>query len=77
MRNAGVQIYCDENTTPSLLPTQSGQYTTAPNQVVTNKENEQKAGVWTKRKVGLLVDNVKISFVPVIMIYVCVFFLHH
>lgn len=51
-RNAGIQIFCDENQDPSTLPPQTGQWTTAPKQEVTNKENEKKAGVWTKRKVG-------------------------
>lgn len=47
----GVQIYCDENNDPNSLPPQTGQWATVPKQGVTNKENEKKAGVWTKQKV--------------------------
>jgi len=50
-RKAGIQIFCDENQAPSSLPPQTGQYSVAPKQDVTNKENEKKAGVWTKSRV--------------------------
>lgn len=48
--SSGIQIFCDENQDPASLPPQTGQWSTVPKRDVTNKENEKKAGVWTKNK---------------------------
>ena len=47
----GVQIYSDENSDPSLLPPQAGEWTAVPHRNKINKENEKKPGQWTKAKV--------------------------
>lgn len=52
--SGGIQIFCDENQDPVSLPPQTGQWTTVPKREVSNKENEKKAGVWTKQKVYAL-----------------------
>ncbi|XP_045214958.2 mitotic checkpoint serine/threonine-protein kinase BUB1-like isoform X2 [Mercenaria mercenaria] len=58
-----IQIFCDENQDPASLPPQTGQWTTVPKRDVTNKENEKKAGVWTKQKMGKPSVSVPISAV--------------
>ena len=49
-----IQIYCDENADPSVAPVQTGEWTKAPHRDHVNKENEKKAGVWNKAKVGVV-----------------------
>ena len=46
-------VFNDENQEP-VLPGQQGDWSDIPTRAVTNKENEKKAGVWTKAKVGNL-----------------------
>lgn len=43
-------VYNDENQDP-ILPGQQGDWSDVPTRAVINKENEKKAGVWTKAKV--------------------------
>lgn len=44
------QIFNDENQDPSL-PGQQGDWSDVPTKAAVNKENERKAGVWSKAKV--------------------------
>ena len=46
-----VAIYSDENSDPTLIQPQTGEWTKAPHRNQINKENEKKPGVWTKAKV--------------------------
>ena len=57
-----IQIYCDENADPSVAPVQTGEWTKAPHRDHVNKENEKKAGVWNKAKVGVVIPPAKRSF---------------
>lgn len=51
---SSIKIYNDENQPASVLPPQTGQYTTGPHEEAVNKENEKKAGQWHKQKVSTL-----------------------
>lgn len=46
-------VFNDENQEP-VLPGQKGDWSDVPTRAVINKENEKKAGVWTKAKVGIV-----------------------
>ncbi|KAK3089597.1 hypothetical protein FSP39_004898 [Pinctada imbricata] len=46
----GFQVYNDEISAPSILPAQTGEWGEMPHRKVVNKENELKAGPWTKGK---------------------------
>ncbi|XP_067682886.1 mitotic checkpoint serine/threonine-protein kinase BUB1-like [Haliotis asinina] len=48
----GFQIYNDENAEIACTPKQTGEWETVPSRA-TNRENEQKPGVWTKARVPM------------------------
>ena len=47
---SGFQVFCDENADAPVLPPQTAEWSTLPKQSEINRENTQKAGVWTKAK---------------------------
>ncbi|XP_048258908.1 mitotic checkpoint serine/threonine-protein kinase BUB1-like [Haliotis rufescens] len=64
---SGFQIYTDENAEIACNPQQTGEWETVPKTGTTNRENEQKPGVWTKARVpmknaALLAANATPSF---------------